>query len=237
MTVPVYESDAIGGAAGFGNADVTITKPSGTTSGDLLIAHIIAYLGTDITPPSGWATLEEVDYGSSLRGVYYLIAGGSEPSEYVWDITVSASDRACGAIARISGADTTTPVNVYGYNQYTGDSETDQSPSVTTTVNDCLLLLVAGLGYGGSSYTVPASSTEQWFVASGASIVGSVGATDSQASAGATGTKQWSISGTFGGGFVLWNIAIAPTGGGGGTPVFNAAWCQNTNKLIPCGVC
>lgn len=90
---------------------LTINKPTGTASGDLLIAVIG---GTKSTTPSGWTQLADVDTGSSSVGhayVYYKIAGGSEPSSYTFNQTGSSSFYSPGAIVAYRGADGTTPID------------------------------------------------------------------------------------------------------------------------------
>jgi hypothetical protein len=214
VAVPVYESDSTATSPGSGDADVTLTKPSGTASGDLLIAHIVVTNGTDVAPPDGtWTPISEVTNGSTYDAAFWKVAGGSEPADYTFGNT-SSGDRAAGAMCRISGADGTTPVNAAGSNSYTGDSAADESPSVTTTVGDCLLVLTHGADAAPTTNVVPSGSTEQWYQAN-SSNTSTKGATVAAGAAGATGAKVWDVSG-FTDTFVLRTIAVAPAGGGGG---------------------
>lgn len=74
----------------------TVTKPTGTISGDLLIACIAKTTTGTPTPPSGWdtissdSTLKNFTQGTAFAsgcGFYWKIAGGSEPADYTWTST------------------------------------------------------------------------------------------------------------------------------------------------------
>ena len=92
---------------------LSITKPSGTASGDAVILFVTldGSSGTTITQPSGF-TLGGDQFMSgpdTQRAVWYhKIAGGSEPATY--DFTFSASSTGLGAAVAVSGADATTPI-------------------------------------------------------------------------------------------------------------------------------
>lgn len=215
-TPPAVASVATANSAGFGSADVVISKPSGTVSGDLLVALISIRDYTSITPPAGWTLIGSVVTNPlTTDAAYWKAAGGSEPSTYTWSITVSTSDRACGAILRITEADTTTPINAQASASYTGDSDTDQSPAVTTTAANCLILLTHSNDSDPGVNTVPTGATEQWHQ-SNSSVSASKGATIPASSAVINGPYQWDIH-DFSFHFILRTIAIAPFSGGGAT--------------------
>ena len=69
----------------------TVTKPTGTTTNDVLWA-VVAYAGTPtITPPSGWTLyITQAGTGATML-VYYKLAGGSEPASYVWTYSVNTN--------------------------------------------------------------------------------------------------------------------------------------------------
>jgi hypothetical protein len=81
-----YRSSTTNGLDNTGT--LTLNKPAGTASGDLLIAVV----GTDntnsgITPPSGWTAAFTNDGPGPDGGeysLYYKLAGGSEPASYDW---------------------------------------------------------------------------------------------------------------------------------------------------------
>ena len=82
-----------------GSTTCTVTKPTGTVSGDLLVAAIgKSTTGTPSGVPSGWVvvtsnTAEKLNNTASSFGngcgFYYKIAGGSEGADYTWTSTSS----------------------------------------------------------------------------------------------------------------------------------------------------
>src|SRR3990167_2666554 len=70
---------------------ITVNKPAGVLSGDLLIAYISKTMyGVGDLAPSGW-TLIRTDSNSSCcrSGIYYKVATSSEPASYTWNIAGS----------------------------------------------------------------------------------------------------------------------------------------------------
>lgn len=138
---------------------VVVDLPSGTTSGDLLVAFI-AYAGYYNPPssvPSGWTQLTWGAYYPTVTvRVYYKIAGGSEPSDYTW-IWGSNSWYHSGSIHRITGAATSSPL--YVYSGTSGFDETPVAPSVNATASDTLLLAFAAFT-ASSTFTPPSGMTE-----------------------------------------------------------------------------
>lgn len=229
MAVPVVESFSSGGNAS--NDTKTITKPTGTAEGDLLVAFV--GLGRDpeltsVTLPSGWSLLIDQEDGSSSSPesklvVGYKVAGASEPSDYT--ITLSSSMRWVAGIGRISGVDTGSPINVSDSVGVEDFNTTHTAPSVTTTVADCLLLCAIAtrqayeptipvgmsLEYDGEADFSPTLS-RTWVKA----------ASEAATSSGATGTRDFTTAS--GDASALASIAIAPASGGGGTTIEGAAF-------------
>lgn len=133
---------------------LTISKPTGTTSGDLLIAVIG---GTKSSTPSGWTQLSDVDSGGSSTGhvyVYYKIAGGSEPSSYTFNQSGSSSFYTPGAILCYRGIDGTTPIDT-SHSSSSGMSGggTDYT-TATVTASGTQWALSYALAYQSGSTTV-----------------------------------------------------------------------------------
>jgi type II secretory pathway pseudopilin PulG len=120
------------------STSVVVTKPSGTSSGDLLIAAVATDGSTTFPTQSGWTELDQGSNGTEVTlGAWYKIAGGSEPANYTFNWT--GSQQAYGWMMRFSGHDASDPID---YPPSTG-SDSDSfptSPSVTTTVNNCIIL-------------------------------------------------------------------------------------------------
>jgi len=180
-----------------------INKPTGTAQDDFMIALLVSTIASDTdgstmsSAPSGWTN--EYDYIQSATSgqhvyIYWKVAGASEPSSYTWTWTSS-----CGWVAQITtfrGVDTTSPIHVEGtVNQESSSSP--MSPSITTTVDNCMIWLydmcddddVPASG-GAPSGTTWIDQTE---IASPGDGIGISTAYFVQASAGATGNKDWTL--------------------------------------------
>jgi hypothetical protein len=126
--------------------NITISTPSGTSEGDLLIAIVVIEQDDTATlaPPAGegWNQISIDHYGSSsTRGVtvgaWWKNADASESASHQFTWT-RIPPRSYGWIMRFTGHDSTTPIDDYA--TYGETSSTPTSPSVTTTVADCLIL-------------------------------------------------------------------------------------------------
>ena len=97
-----------------GSSDTaTVNKPSGTVDGDLLVVGLMLEGGsnTGVTPPSGWTLIRRTDNSTnSGMATYRKVAGASEPANYAFDLSGGVA-WAIG-ISRISGIDTSNPVDV-----------------------------------------------------------------------------------------------------------------------------
>ena len=169
---------------------ITISRPTGTAQGDLLLAAIaINENVTNFAAPSGWT---QVNYGNSgnevVLAVYYKVAGASEPTSYAF--TWTNSYLAVGTILRYSGVDTTNPIDVSGSS--TGTSNSAVAPSVTTTVDGAMVVRIAGVDTTALSGT---PATQRVLIeTAGTGSVG-LGVSDAvQATAGATGTAAFALS-------------------------------------------
>jgi hypothetical protein len=162
MAAPAYRSHT---TASINNATLTINKPFGTASGDVLIAHIHHVTGNqsiDPTPPSGSWTLigSRQANSSSTQWWFWAAAGGSEPVSYDWTGLPSGFQE--GSITAVSGADTTTPFHQTHQLQNTSISGTSVALTVTTTIADCLLWASASIDAGEATTFTQASMTERW---------------------------------------------------------------------------
>ncbi len=134
---PIVESyteiDHTFGGGGEGAPEtLSITPPSGTSEGDVLIAMFITEDTISSTSLAGFTSSEILNGAISLannttRSIYlgYRIVTASEPATY--DITSSMSplsisdfntaDGVIGYILRVSGADTTTPISGFAFDE------------------------------------------------------------------------------------------------------------------------
>lgn len=187
-------SQASQGGAG---ASFTCTKPSGTVSGDLLLAWHSADIGAlasmSITAAgTAWSTLTTAGVDGTNPGkLYWKVAGGSEPASFTFNQD-SGADAAATMIAVQDGS-TSTPVFATG----TGGTGTSiQTPSTTpagTTDLDVRFVSASGALGTSESFTPPGTYTEfadigsrQFAYVSGAYKILSSGS--------ATGTQNFTIT-------------------------------------------
>lgn len=222
-------------ATGVASTSVTVTKPSGTVSGDYLLAFIWVESSPTVTPPSGWnleLSQNETTHGSGTGYVYSKTAGGSEPADYTWSWT--GDSKSNGIVIRISGQDAVTPLNTITRDDAKPASTTQTSPTVTTTVDDCLIIrTLQQTRISCSPATPPGSHTERWDFTGPTDFDDTfgAGATIVQASAGATGTADWTISDSRP--CVHFVVAIAPGAGPAVPPPPLRPWRAGHPPALP----
>lgn len=186
MAAPAYRASTSGG--GSAGASVVANKPTGTVSGDVLVASLYVETTAAITAPSGFSEVTNspaAPTGNQFRlHVYTKVAGGSEPSSYTFSWTGSVWRDLI--IEAYSGADNTTPVSVSANavnNSATATSTQAPSVSATTGAADCTLIL-SQAWYAGAANFAPASGfTERLDTADDLEVCDKA-----QAVAGATGS-------------------------------------------------
>ncbi len=198
---------AIGNNSG-GGPTLTIGEPAGTTSGDVMVAHVIVRTaGNTITPPAGWNLVLRQDTGSAISTASYVkVAGTSEPASYTWSF--GTAGEASGGIASYIGVNTTTPVDA-SHAQYNANTSNVDNSGVTTTTAYDMLVYAVGI-IVATTVNVPSGFTEQWHTSSSSSTTSEM-SQELFASTGATGK----IHGTLNGGAnsnITMLIALKPAG-------------------------
>jgi hypothetical protein len=135
-------------ATNYGGTSIVVNKPTGTTSGDVMIA----VLGGTPATLSGWTLLGSAAGGSSMKTVraFYKVAGASEPTSYTWTISSSATQ---AFIATYRGVDNTTPVDTTHFD-ITGVTSTADFTPTSQTATAAQWGLTFALGYTFNSTTV-----------------------------------------------------------------------------------
>ncbi|MCH6232820.1 MBG domain-containing protein [Cognataquiflexum rubidum] len=187
----VWQSSAT--AVGSGTSSGTVLRPTGTTTGDLLIAGIMFESGTGATLsiPTGWTLILRTDQSSNVgMATYWKIATSSEPSSYAF----RAGGKWAVGISRISGANQTSPIAVSNGISSSSSSTSVVAPTVTTTANDQLVLAFYTNKKNGTY--IPASGTTERYDEPNTSegMPSNMLATYVQATAGTTGTKTATAS-------------------------------------------
>ena len=146
-------SDIVYRGASSGSNDsatsLSLDKPSGVASGDLLLAGIYVTGSPTITPPSGWTLLRS----TSKAYIYDKLAGSSEASSYTWSL--SSAQTIGGSVLAYSGIDSAAPIEA------TSGSKADRSklitgPSVDLTTSGSLVVGFFGIATR-TSITPPSS--------------------------------------------------------------------------------
>jgi hypothetical protein len=156
-----------------GASSLTLSAPSDTTVGDLLIMNVDANGGaTAFSAPTGWTSLSaSTNYsGNALGGGYSILAYRIATAADVgasYTIGLGATRAAVARIVDYVGVETASPFEnsfTSGTNPSGGTSATTFSyPSVTTTVANSMVVFgaVAFPSGGATTITPPAGSTER----------------------------------------------------------------------------
>lgn len=213
MASPAVAGTANVNSVGTASSSYVANAPASIATGELLICSVLvrsAGASNTVTRPTGWTIIDEYISAGNAGMIlsYWKLATGSEPASYTFTGTVSAVYIATAF--RVTGADTTTPVN--GTPQHASDAgpTVHTIPAVTTTVADTMLVAIEGSVANVSLASTWGTMTQVWFSATGTgtSARSQGGATEPIAATGSTGTRSVtnSTSGTVG----LQSFAIAP---------------------------
>lgn len=188
--VPVIESYVAD--TSVGNPTITLHKPSGIQSGDLLLIVVASENMTDDNmwdnttyKPSGFTWLA-TDFGGGDRtgsngnachiGVFWRIATGSESDSITVTQSSSNADDQVGYYMRISGVYTSSPFDVWDSpmdSTYWQEVDTIQIHSQTTSYDNELALVVCA--NDGGDYNLTVSGTGWTAVADTFSVDGEYG--------------------------------------------------------------
>lgn len=217
MAVPVVESVELTPATALAPG-IEVSVPASTAEGDKLLAVCWRDTQDTWTPDeAGWTEVEQINGPTSAHpsvAVFVRTATASEPASYIFTGTITA--RRAAAIARITGHDPDNDFNASA--SASGASTSIDCPTVTTTINDALVLRI----YAANANNVPTPPTGTVHVNETRGGTVSYGfVAQSQATAGATGTATFTQSSS--NEYQAITVAIAPTGGGGGGSANGAA--------------
>jgi hypothetical protein len=200
-----------------GGISLPIPKPSGTNTGDLLVAAVVEYGTNAISAPAGWTQIDQDNSTSIRMGIWRKQAVAADLPTTSYSFTWTGSRQAYGWIMRFSGHNSTTPINATG-TVGTGTSASPPSPTVTTTVANAMIVRVGG--FAGNSITVDSTGlpslhrniTMDKSGASGNTCSGGAGYIK-KPTAGASGASTFSLTASQR--YRTVTFAIAPIAGGG----------------------
>lgn len=205
---PVYENVSTA-TAGTNTTSLTIITPLGTTAGDFLLATISTDGSEIFNPTTGWVLLRQQNNNGSTLAVFYRIATGSENPNYTF--TWGSTEQAAGSILRYSGVDTSDPIDLSAI--ASGSTNQPTAPSVTTTVDDTLVVRTFGADDDDIPFTGPTGHVKRVELESNAGIgTTTLGVADTtQGTAGSTGSAVFDLAGTGNERWVAVTVAIKPT--------------------------
>lgn len=180
-----------GSTAGNGSGgNLTITKPTGTADGDILVAVCYNEISTSAwTPPAGWAQWGSGRASTSMYLNVFWKRASSEGTDYTFNISSTWRVISMGAFSgALASGD---PIDVGPTGNSGAGTADNRALSIITTEADTMVVACHSNYDGGnvadedSGYTQAANAylggCEIWYLA--------------KATAGATGDKDWSHSG------------------------------------------
>jgi hypothetical protein len=188
---------------------VTVPKPAGAQSGDVLVAQITTDLQPTINDatgaPAGWTRVASQTATGAHLFAYWHVVTASDPGPYTW--TLSTAVKWNAGIAAYRGVNTATPWDTTptGTAASTAAATTLTVPGVTTVTPGAMLVGGVALNSGSSAVTPPTGWGEA-LEATGVQVTEL--ANRVQAAAGPAGDATW----TFGGSFAAtgWMGALRP---------------------------
>jgi hypothetical protein len=210
-----WRSGNSGGNGSGGN--VTVTKPTGTVDGDILLAVTYREAGA-WTLPTGWAwinagTPEQANNtGNGWVGLAWKRAS-SEGASYTFQL--SATTWRTVTVGAWSGCVTSgNPWDVY--TSHTGVNTDIVVNALTTTVANTMLV-VGTANYNGDNPTAGASGMTARTMDGGCGFFD-----EPQAATGSTGTQALARAAGTGGDWAVWHLALKPAGGAPAAQTINA---------------
>lgn len=164
-----YVSDSSAGNS-TNLSTLTISRPAGVQSGDLLLAQISWRGNRSLNVvPTGWTLRQFQVNGNVIRqAVYSKLATGSEPTSYTWQF--SSSGRNAGGISVWRGVDSSDPIISSAGNS--AFSSTLIAPSVTVSETNTVAVALFANAYGNSSVNTNAALSNLYSLATTAGTNG-----------------------------------------------------------------
>jgi chitodextrinase len=170
---------------------LSLARPTGAVSGDVLLASIDVGGSPTVVSPSGWTLIRsDAAPGAFAKATYWHLVGASDPASYTW--TFSSAQISVGLVLAYRGVDSANPIDASS-GQANASSTSVAAPSVQVAASGSMLVDFAGLA-ANASVSPPTGMAERVEAAGGRStkIIGE--ASDAPVSAGATGTKTAAAS-------------------------------------------
>jgi RHS repeat-associated protein len=193
---PITHRASTTASTGSGTAtSITVARPTGTQTGDQLLAVVGVHGGTELTltTPTGWTLIDSRSQNTNVRlGLYRRLATADDPTEWTFTWTgATPSRKAVGAISAYTGVDTAAPIDGWATDP-NPSSATHTSPSLTSTGPGVTVSVVAVKAATTLTTTAPTSTTERYEATSSGTNALALAATDRTHAGGPTGTTTTS---------------------------------------------
>lgn len=189
-----YRGGSFVSAGNAAGPDLTLTKPTGTADGDIVV--IVCYFEPDTCAisisPGTWESLEVANTGAfKIKGFWKYAS--SEPASYTLSNDVAGDQwRSAAGAAYSGGTGAGTIQDVSSTAQADGATDPSQTaPSVTTTGADRMLTFLYG-NFAGLATSATVGAASNWRGQLGGTTIGD----GLIAAAGATGTTRENGAGT-----------------------------------------
>jgi hypothetical protein len=185
---------------------VTLTKPAGTTTGDLLVAAVTGDLSPSATAPAGWTAFVTLrPSGASLFGWYHVVtAADAGTSSWTW--TLSGAPKWSGGLSRYTGVNTATPLDSAVTSALSNSGAPSVVvPGVSTATAGAVIIGAEGADSGKVTGAAPNGWTLDWQNNLGQLAASGHGAATGTGSQPAT---TWGQTGTVP--LAAWTVALKP---------------------------
>ena len=206
-----------------GDGTLTINKPSGTASGEVLIANIVQNDAnglnlSNVTIPAGWSLIDgkEIQNAGTSQfwgTILYRVTDGSEPSSYSFTLD-SDAEMAIGSIVAFAGVDVTNgPFDVAPGTLNVTNAATATASAISNVTSNAAIIMfsqvVNDLNYSNWTATTPTSFVELYDDTTQFEGHASVGAAwGIKSSVGSTGSASVTLTGSNSNAAIL--IALKP---------------------------
>ena len=202
----------------WGVDSLTLTTPTGTTAGDVLVAQVTnRHTAYTLTPPAGWQLIGQRDTSGSTFGAavtsaaFYRVATAGEPATATFSLVGSSGVQMVGGVVTYGGVSTSNPVEATAVAVGYGATVTTASVA-TTGAGARVLHLVAKRQ---EDLAAPTGTTQRWRLMSGTGTAtqGATAGDETLPAAGTTTARTTTSGSNFPSEWLVRTIALRPASG------------------------
>lgn len=114
------------------SSTITVTKPTGVTTNDIMFAVISTGTAYTNSTPSGWTSLGQANSGFFYQ-LFYKVAGGSESADYTWTTAATQKVKATIIAYQAGQFNHISPIDQTSNTPYITSDTTNRAASMTVT--------------------------------------------------------------------------------------------------------